>query len=168
MTLDAELLAQSYEAAADYIDAHGWHQGNLVRGLVQTEHDSITLEDYYQYISEIHPPVCAMGAGYAVGVGGCQLTNPIDLPFSAVPIFDWLNTLEVELGNQSLPGWNDSAHRTQEEVVDLLRLTASKIRMGNIGDNPREYEFEPFPESEPMVEPAAPQPAPAEPEKVPA
>lgn len=45
-------------------------------------------------------------------------------------------------------------------------MTDTKIRMGNIGDNPREYEFEPMPESEPVVEPAAP--TPAKPDKVPA
>jgi hypothetical protein len=41
--------------------------------------------------------------------------------------------------------------------------------MGNIGEDQREYEFEPFPATEPMKEPAAPTPAPVkEPEKVPA
>jgi hypothetical protein len=45
--------------------------------------------------------------------------------------------------------------------------------MGNIGDEPkREIELEPFPETAPVEpkreQPATPEPAPAEPEKVPA
>ena len=49
--------------------------------------------------------------------------------------------------------------------------------MGDIGPNPKEVEFEPFPQTEPVKEPSrrehpererTPQPAPAEPEKVPA
>jgi len=43
-------------------------------------------------------------------------------------------------------------------------------RCGDIGDNPREVEFEPFPATEPIKEPTQPAPAPVEPapEKQPA
>jgi len=40
--------------------------------------------------------------------------------------------------------------------------------MGNIGEPVKTVEFEPMPETVPMVEPAAPSVAPAEPVKVPA
>lgn len=40
--------------------------------------------------------------------------------------------------------------------------------MGNIGEPVKTVEFEPMPETAPVIEPAAPSVAPVEPEKVPA
>jgi hypothetical protein len=62
-------------------------------------------------------------------------------------------------------GYNDADYRTFDEIKSLLR--EAEIRMGDIGEPVKTVEFEPMPETVPIVEPAAPAVAPAE-EPVPA
>lgn len=48
-------------------------------------------------------------------------------------------------------------------------MTRRSPHAGDIGEPQREVTFEPFPDTIPLIEPAAPEPAaPAEPERVPA
>jgi hypothetical protein len=163
MTTDKILLAESYEAAADYIEQHGWYRGGLCDFKPTPDLTEPGMKQVLRHIDESHPPVCAMGAGYAVGVvERMRDWGVIKSKFSVLNMSDWVDRLEAELNWQCLPTWNDQYARSADEVVDLLRMTALKIRMGNIGDNPREYEFEPMPATEPVVEPAAPTPAPAQ------
>lgn len=157
MTIDTNLLADSYDAAADYIEQNGWYQGDLTNDK-KDHYESI--ESVIKYINENQPPVCAMGAAYAVGVtsNGGRCWGIIESKFNVITVNDWVTPLERELGDKYVPDWNDDEAKSAAEVIDLLRMTALKIRAGNIGDNPREYEFEPMPQTEPVVEPAAPQP----------
>lgn len=175
MTRDeAFTLASSYEAAALYIETFGWHKGDVYPGWENSAHDDGSAEAIISYINTNHPPVCALGAGYAVGA-----FNAVDDP----RVGEWVKPLLVELGGgyaptsytrpglfvYLLPSFNDEDDTTAEDVIGLLRRTAQKIRAGFIGDNPREVEFEPMPETEPIKEPSpspstpTPAPAPAEP-----
>lgn len=153
---DMNLLADSYDAAADYIEQHGWLRGSLYPTGSSTGHITQAREE--------KPRACTLGAGFAVGIqpednNVSWLVPPKPFnKFSAITMQDWVRPLEVELDMEDVPYWNDTEAKNAGEVADLLRMTALKIRMGNIGDNPREYEFQPMPTTEPVVEPAAPQP----------
>lgn len=151
---DMNLLADSYDAAADYIEQNGWHQGSITT--IENESEC-TINEIVAQMRANKLPACAVGAAYAVGCSADTVDGyGIFAQINAVE--EWHDSLKAEIGD-FVATWNDEPRRTKEEVTDLLRMTALKIRMGNIGDNPREYEFEPMPASEPVVEPAAPQPA---------
>ena len=142
------------EAAADYIDEHGWYQGYFFpMNIVSSGETSGTVPEVARYIAYAYgAPMCTMGA-IATQVEDIDeygrthdfLARALAGP-SAIVI-------------TSIPDWNDAPNRTKGEVVDFLRMTALKIRMGDIGDNPKEYEFEPMPTTEPVKEPAAHEPA---------
>lgn len=147
MTTDKNLLADMYDEAANYIEQRGWYQGNLYPGA--DEYDSTA--NIIKMFASSQPPACAIGAGYAVQAHNSK--------FSEIGVIqDFHDGLSSEIGGRFVANWNDEQGRTAEEVIDFLRMTALKIRMGNIGDNPREYEFQPMPETQPVVEPAAPAP----------
>lgn len=168
MTLNECMDAQAAKSlcdAADYIEKHGWYRGDYYPN-AYTRMQSWEGLSVSETVQKYHPPVCAAGAiyGHAAGSG---VAGKI------------LDELQAQLilrndANANIVGWNDDAWRTKEDVIKLFRETAHRLdpRFGNIGDNPKEYEFEPFPDSEPVREPtpapATPAPAPAEPEKVPA
>lgn len=61
--------------------------------------------------------------------------------------------------------FNDDEQHTLDDVISIVRKADQ--RMGNIGEPVKTVEFEPMPETVPVVEPAAPAPAPVE-EPVPA
>lgn len=155
MTTAMNLLADSYDAAADYIEQHGWYQGGLSPYVAPNE----SRPDLK--IRDMQGPVCAMGAAYAIGCTN-KAVGSGEGKFSEInSLSEWHDRLVQEIPNKFVfvADWNDAPGRTKEEVIDVLRMTATKVRMGNIGDNPREYEFQPMPQTEPMVEPAAPQPS---------
>lgn len=138
-------VATVLEMGARYIETHGWHQGSLTpynaRGI---EWACQLFDDGYQ------GPVCAVGSIYGAGA------RPRTTMFTVA-----IGAMEDYLEEWSLPGWNDAQGRTAEEVIDTMRRCALEIRAGNIGDDQKEYEFEPFPDTEPVKEPSVPTPAPA-------
>ena len=39
-------------------------------------------------------------------------------------------------GEGDLPNWNDNDERSEQEVLDLLRKTAKRVRLEGVGDDP--------------------------------
>ena len=60
MTIDNNLLADSYDAAADYIEQHGWYRGYFAPGTFGT---NMSVSKQIQTNQENKLPACAMGAG---------------------------------------------------------------------------------------------------------
>lgn len=97
-----EKLSAAYDAAADYIEEHGW---------TQFEEKSAT--------------------GQVCLVGGLRWAN-------GDVVGNWAGTLLVQcmdvgrdflgLPLSKLAWWNDQSNRTQDEVVNLLRGYANKLR----------------------------------------
>lgn len=135
--------ADAYDAAANYLDAHGWYQGDYFNGAYECLEDNTVKMLKNAASSDAPPAMCMAGA-----MGVYMETNEWDT--DAERLFHLFGT--------HIANWNDDPIRTKEDVTGFLRLEATRIRMGNIGDNPREYEFQPMPETVPVVEPAAPQP----------
>lgn len=160
-------LADSYEASALYIETYGWHRGSLFLGFDQSRDGGFTTWGD-AIVDANYPPVCAVGAGYAVrGMG----TTETEIGLWSKPLLDVIRESARQCGLTwmftSVSQWNDTYGRSGEEVVELFRRTARRIRAGFIGEEPREIEFEPMPETEPIKEPS-PSPSPATtPEKEP-
>jgi hypothetical protein len=118
--------------AADYIEAHGWHQGSLYDWLTDAD---VTL-----------PPACAAGALYHVGWGYDRPTDWVEeslhprrtVTFAA---FRLLAGYLVDTGATTVPlphaeilaayeevigGWNDHDDRTITEVTQTLRGAADE------------------------------------------
>jgi hypothetical protein len=123
----ADTPARLLRAAADYIEAHGWHQGTLFNRLTTTE----------------RPPACAAGALYFAGYGDAisevhMLLYPRRVVLAAFRVFaghlvDTDPTLPNEPATDSLAAyeevigaWNDRDHRTAVEVTTTLRAAADQ------------------------------------------
>ena len=61
---DMNLLADSYDAAADYIEQNGWHQGSITT--IENESEC-TINEIVAQMRANKLPACAVGAAYAVG-----------------------------------------------------------------------------------------------------
>ncbi len=94
------------DAAADYIEEHGWVQG--------------------QY-ANLDGAVCVSGAICAILTGDpCGYKTGFKSPFRPSPekIFLECNQIYTE----SIGDWNDAPGRTKEDVVSGLRLAGKKSR----------------------------------------
>lgn len=164
MTTDTQIAAH-LERAATYIENHGWNRGNYFAGYDKYHQDF----ELFRYLGTIiRPPACALGALIATSWGlNARIVS------DAVLAAD--RALERRLPTVAthatkVHSWNDTECTSAAEAVRFLRDTARALRgpqAGNIGDDQREYEFEPFPETVPFKEPAAPSVTPEQ-EPVPA
>lgn len=138
-----------FDRAAEILEEHGWTRGDFF----------VAGQGY-----------CVVGA-LARARGEQKMT---DLRTGASVYLHLARTLNIAPADPAgviLPTWNDERGRTAAEVIAALREAGKtwEVRMGNIGDDQEEYEFEPLEQPsvpEPAVAPA-PAPAPSEPVKEP-
>lgn len=120
-------LAAILEQAADYLDAHGWCQGELY------EHGK-SLDDY-----DLTPGACALGALY-ISVWGAPISALCHIDpaafrraeAAAALVVDTLALVPAAVAEDEqiypadeLIWWNDGTDRTAQQVVDTFRRIAA-------------------------------------------
>lgn len=121
------------DAAADYIESHGWCQGSLFA------YTDIEINDDGE-ITRL-PAACAVGAIYHQLGGSVLHPSAIDLVpnpplegnlhYVVGVIADWLALHllpDVHDVQALVANWNDSAERTADQVIKTLRAAADDYR----------------------------------------
>lgn len=113
-----EKMADSLEEAADYLETVGWCQGNV------STHDAE------------NPEVCLVGAIRWTVVGDYLFEAPQNGGHSIYEAA-LCNAIKASLdfdGKRYLgiSYWNDEPGREKFEVIDLLRVTAKRVRHGDL------------------------------------
>lgn len=107
--VDPEEVAATLEAAADYIDEHGWCQGGST-GRRKRGH--------------LQPTACVVGA-----IGQLAFSKGLNWK----PLVYGVATRAVRSEVGAIGEWNDTPGREEWEVTELLRSTAKKVRHGDLG-----------------------------------
>jgi hypothetical protein len=102
-----ETVADALDAAADKIERDGWYQGDFFPGAGEA----------WGSEGAVGKPVCVMGALFSVCTNADRFVD-----------WDLNNQATLQLGEVantgSLAQWNDTPGRTEQEVLDALRLAA--------------------------------------------
>lgn len=104
-----ERLADVLDRAADYLEKHGWIQGQL-RGYASPS-----------YPNSDPVGVCATGAIEAVA------ELELDRVHARQELVSYLVTHEL-WPHHHVPHWNDMTSRTKQEVLDAVRACAKELR----------------------------------------
>jgi hypothetical protein len=117
--------AHLLRSTADYLQVHGWHQGDL----------------YDLSVADAHPPACVLGGIYHAAVdirergckGVCCPSPDVPATFRALASY-LVDTGRVERNQYPLPGnedgvignWNDELDRTVTDILTALREAADR------------------------------------------